>query len=127
MAALLALISAMTWGVADFVGGVVARRSSVILLVIAVVVARRGRTPLLAPGARLRGQAASAGFLDAAANGVYALAAQSGLLSVVAVLSALYPAATVLLARYVLAERLRPAQKAGLATALVAAVMLALG
>ena len=101
--------------------------SSVILLVIAVVVARRGRTPLLAPGARLRGQAAIAGFLDAAANGVYALAAQSGLLSVVAVLSALYPAATVLLARYVLAERLRPAQKAGMATALVAAVMLALG
>ena len=66
-----------------------------------------------------------AGGFDAWANGVYVIAVQTGMLSVVAVLGSLYPAATVLLARYVLAERLRPAQKIGMVTALVAAVLLA--
>lgn len=99
--------------------------STVVLTVLAVLVAVRARTPLLPPTTSVRWQAVLAGGFDAWANAVYVLAVQTGLLSVVAVLGSLYPAATVLLARYVLAERLRPAQKVGMVTALVAAVLLA--
>jgi drug/metabolite transporter (DMT)-like permease len=75
-----------------------------------------------------RGAAAAAvgcGLLDAAANVLYILALGHGLLSVVAVLTALYPAGTVLLARYVLGEHLTPVQRAGLGLAAVAAVLIA--
>jgi len=65
--------------------------------------------------------------MDVAANAVYVLALQIGLLSVVSVLGSLYPAATVLLARLVLTEHLRPMQKVGMVTAIVAAALLALG
>jgi drug/metabolite transporter (DMT)-like permease len=44
---------------------------------------------------------------------------------VVAVLTALYPAGTVILARYVLGERMSTVQQAGLAFAGVAAVLIA--
>ena len=66
------------------------------------------------------------GTLDAVANAVFRLAAQSGMLAVVSVLAALYPAATVLLARFYLHERLRPLQQVGMLTALGAAGLLAL-
>lgn len=99
--------------------------STVILVALAVVVAVRRRTPLLPPTTQVRWLSVATGGFDAWANGVYVIAVQTGMLSVVAVLGSLYPAATVLLARYVLAERLRPAQKIGMVTALVAAVMLA--
>ncbi len=71
------------------------------------------------------GPAVGCGLLDAGANIFYLLALAHGLLSVVSVLTALYPATTVLLARYVLGERLSPVQRAGLATAAVAAVLIA--
>jgi drug/metabolite transporter (DMT)-like permease len=75
-----------------------------------------------------RGAAAAAvgcGLLDAGANVLYVLALGHGLLSVVAVLTALYPAGTVLLARYVLGEHLTPVQRTGLGLAAVAAVLIA--
>lgn len=100
--------------------------STTVLVVIALVVASRRGSSVLPATRAVRWQAVGAGLLDAGANGFYALAAQSGLLSVVAVLGSLYPAATVLLARVVLAERLRPAQVAGMVTAIVAAALLAL-
>jgi drug/metabolite transporter (DMT)-like permease len=105
---------------------VFARSCSVIVLVaLAAVASRRRGTPILAPTSAVRWQAVAAGGFDAWANGIYVIAVHTGLLSVVAVLGSLYPAATVLLARYVLAERLRPMQKAGMVTALVAAALLA--
>ncbi|MFE5092603.1 EamA family transporter [Streptomyces sp. NPDC056638] len=69
---------------------------------------------------------AAAGVLDSVANLLFLLAARSGDLAVVAVITALYPAGTVLLARGVLAERIHRGQIVGLGTAAVAVSLLAL-
>ncbi|WP_371642047.1 EamA family transporter [Streptomyces mirabilis] len=68
----------------------------------------------------------AAGVLDSMANLLFLLAARSGDLTVAAVITALYPAGTVLLARSVLAERIRRSQLVGLGTAAVAVSLLAL-
>lgn len=67
----------------------------------------------------------TAGVFDITANALYLLAAQRGLLSVVAPVAALYPASTVLLAFLVDRERLRPIQLAGLGLAATALVLVA--
>ncbi|MEU7484738.1 DMT family transporter [Streptomyces sp. NPDC042319] len=69
---------------------------------------------------------AAAGVLDSVANLLFLLASRSGDLAVVAVITALYPAGTVLLARGVLAERIHRGQLVGLGTAAVAVSLLAL-
>jgi drug/metabolite transporter (DMT)-like permease len=69
------------------------------------------------------GTATLGGALDMAANAVYMTAARMGPLSIVVTLASLYPASTVLLARWILHEPLSRAQMAGLICAL-AAVML---
>ncbi|MFC9943893.1 EamA family transporter [Streptomyces pratensis] len=69
---------------------------------------------------------AAAGVLDSVANLLFLLAARSGDLAVVAVITALYPAGTVLLARGVLAERIHRGQLVGFGTAAVAVSLLAL-
>jgi drug/metabolite transporter (DMT)-like permease len=67
--------------------------------------------------------ALGAGALDATANICYVLATRAGLFGPAVVLTALYPAVTVLLARIALRERMHRAQLAGL---LLAAVGIAL-
>ncbi|MFJ7999224.1 EamA family transporter [Streptomyces sp. NPDC096310] len=69
---------------------------------------------------------AAAGALDSLANLMFLLAARNGDLAVVAVITALYPAGTVLLARSVLAEKIYRGQLVGLGTAAVAVGLLAL-
>ncbi|MEU1285171.1 EamA family transporter [Kitasatospora sp. NPDC005856] len=69
---------------------------------------------------------ATAGVLDSLANLLFLLAARSGDLTVVAVITALYPAGTVLLARGVLAERVHRGQLLGLGAAALAVSLLAL-
>lgn len=69
--------------------------------------------------------AAGAGVLDSLANFAFLLAVRDGDLAIVAVITALYPASTVLLARMVLGERLRAAQLAGLGLAAAAVGLLA--
>ena len=68
---------------------------------------------------------ATAGVFDITANALYLLAAQRGLLSVVAPIAALYPASTVLLALLIDRERLRPIQVAGLGLAATSLVLVA--
>lgn len=64
---------------------------------------------------------------DSGANVLYLLALQTGeLLALVAVLTSLYPAGTVLLAKVVHHEVLHPARKAGLALAVGGALLVAL-
>jgi drug/metabolite transporter (DMT)-like permease len=67
------------------------------------------------------------GALDMLANVLYLLAVRQGLLSIVATLTSLYPASTIVLARIVLRERLRLIQQAGVACAALAIVLIVSG
>ncbi len=67
-----------------------------------------------------------AGVCDAGANALFVLATRAGALSVVGVVSSLYPAATVLLAALVLKERISHSQTLGLVLAGAGVVLLAL-
>jgi drug/metabolite transporter (DMT)-like permease len=64
---------------------------------------------------------------DVGANAALAVASTRGLLAVVAVLSSLYPAVTVVLARSVHGERLQRVQAVGVAGALAGVVLIASG
>jgi drug/metabolite transporter (DMT)-like permease len=100
-----------------------ARVVSVSLL--AGVVLATGRA--LLPGERTGPAVVLAGVLDVTANAAFLLATRRGLLSIVSLLASLYPAATVVLARVVLRERLTAAQSAGLVGAAGAVALIALG
>lgn len=76
-----------------------------------------------ATGIRL---AIACGMVDVIANGLLLAGIRAGDLSVAAVLGAMYPAGTILLAALVLRERIAPVQWVGLVLALAAAGMLAL-
>ncbi|MWB99852.1 EamA family transporter [Agromyces seonyuensis] len=77
----------------------------------------------LGPGIRL---AIVCGLVDATANVLLLLGIRAGELAVAAVLGAMYPAGTILLAAIVLGERVAPLQWTGLVLALVAAGLFAL-
>ena len=68
--------------------------------------------------------AIGAGVLDALANGLFQLAAQGGELAVVAVIGSLYPATTLLIAHFLLKERMSRVQWGGVLLALGAVVAL---
>jgi drug/metabolite transporter (DMT)-like permease len=71
------------------------------------------------------GLAIVAGVLDITANATYLIAAYQGAISIVAPISSLYPASTVLLALAIDRERLRAIQVAGLGVAAAALVLAA--
>ncbi|HEX2295148.1 MAG TPA: DMT family transporter [Actinomycetota bacterium] len=97
-----------------------ARAASLTVLTVLVLV-RRER---ISAAPDTRPAIAAAGVLDVAANLLYLLATREGLLSIVAVLTSLYPASTILLARLVLGERMGRLQVAGLGLAAAGVVMM---
>ncbi|MFZ5885740.1 MAG: EamA family transporter [Chloroflexota bacterium] len=66
------------------------------------------------------------GLIDIAGNGFYVLSSHVGRIDVAAVLGALYPAATVILARIFLKERTLPIQNLGIAFAFLAILLFTL-
>jgi drug/metabolite transporter (DMT)-like permease len=70
---------------------------------------------------------AAVGFLDITANVALGLASQRGLVSVVSVLSSLYPVVTTLLARQFLHERLGRTQLVGVGVSLIGVIALGAG
>jgi drug/metabolite transporter (DMT)-like permease len=101
-----------------------ARVGGVILLGAAALYAR----PKL-PQARGRVLAALLviGVFDVTANSLYAVATTHGILPLVSVAGSLYAAVTVLLARFVLGERLGPSQRAGFVLAITGVALIAAG
>ena len=112
-----------------------ATNSAILFTTIAVlaVVARRRRARVgSGAGASSRGWgrgvglAVVGGVLDASANVIILLGLRMGDLSTIAVLTAMYPAGTIILAAVILKERIAPSQAAGLVLAVAAAALLAL-
>ncbi|HEY6377967.1 MAG TPA: EamA family transporter [Candidatus Dormibacteraeota bacterium] len=89
----------------------------------ALLIAAVTRRPALVAAPALT-TALLAGFFDMGANVCYLIAVHHGLLSLVAVLTSLYPATTVLLATTLLGERMAQLQWVGLALALVAIALI---
>lgn len=104
-----------------FVPLLVARASSVPLFGLALALRRERPWPARVSPV----PAVLSGAADISANGCFLLALASGPLGLVATLSNLYPAVTVLLGVIVLGERPRPVQRLGLVLALVAIVLIA--
>ena len=102
---------------------VVMRTTSFALVGVGLFAARVSLRP--APGTWIG--IAAAGMLDVAANVFYLLSTREGLLTIVAVITSMYPAMTVLLARLHLKERFSLIQSVGLAMAAVAIALIATG
>jgi len=65
-------------------------------------------------------------LLDSAGNALYAMSARMGRMDVAAVLGSLYPGSTVLLAWFILKERVSPLQMLGILVALAAILLITL-
>ncbi|MGE5459004.1 MAG: EamA family transporter, partial [Solirubrobacterales bacterium] len=100
------------------------RTGAISMLLVAFLV-RRPSLRMRAPDA---GRLAAVGVLDNAGNLAFATAADAGgLLALTSVLGSLYPVATVVLARFVLHERLTRWQTVGVVAALAGVVLIAAG
>ncbi len=99
-----------------------ARCASVTLLALIMVLSKKTANPL-------EGQWIFiwlCGILDAAGNALFSMAAHLGRLDISAVLGSLYPAATVMLAWFILKERLGRQQWFGVGTAFTALILISI-
>lgn len=95
--------------------------TSALLLTVLLV----GSRATLPTGRSNWGLIALVGLFDTGSNVTFLYATDEGLLTLVAVLSSLYPIATVVLARVVLDERMTPRQRWGFVAAMVATGLIA--
>ncbi|MEH3032448.1 MAG: DMT family transporter [Aeromicrobium erythreum] len=95
--------------------------------VVAVVATAVGLRQAWVPTDRAAWRALVMGPLGATATGAFVYATHHGLLSIVSVISSLYPASTVVLAALVLKERIHAWQGVGLGLAATAVTLVALG
>ena len=100
-----------------------ARVASTALMLIIVTFSPRDPRPLLPNLIPIL----IAGVLDSGANALFVAATQHGRLDVAAVLSSLYPASTVVLARVLLKERISGMQGVGIAAALLSVALISAG
>jgi len=127
----LALLAALAFGVflvairyasrPDPLWGVLATRTGSVLALLLLGLAFRSRIKV--PRADLPSLFA-VGVLDVSADVFFAFATTIGLLSIVSILSSLYPVATVILARIVLKERMVRLQQVGIALALAGVLLI---
>lgn len=113
-------------GTAEVALVLLAMRTTSVVLLGGLVLGRSGRAALAVPRQDLPVLAVIGAF-DVGANGTFAVASQSDLVSVVAVLASLYPAVTAVLAWRWHDERLRPLQLVGVGAALAGVVLLSAG
>ena len=127
----LALLAALAFGVflvairyasrPDPLWGVLAVRTGSVLALLVLGLVFRSRIKV--PRADLPSLLA-VGVLDVSADVFFAFATTIGLLSIVSILSSLYPVATVILARIVLNERMLRLQQVGIALALAGVLLI---
>ncbi|WP_067450568.1 EamA family transporter [Actinomadura macra] len=109
---------------------VAARAGNLVVVLVALLfmaLLRGGEAGPPVSGRALIGLALLSGALDAGANALYFVAVQNGMLSLAAVLTSLYPAITVLLARIAYSERLRAVQRIGMAVAVAGVALVTVG
>jgi len=99
---------------------VAARAVSTVLMLVLVAVLPRNTEPLRP----VLWQVVLSGLLDSAGNALFIAATRYGRLDVAAVLSSLYPASTVILARFLLKERIGRLQAVGIALALTSVALI---
>ncbi|ADG98751.1 protein of unknown function DUF6 transmembrane [Segniliparus rotundus DSM 44985] len=130
---LLALAGAVSYGVADFAGGMASRRSHVLRVVMLSAPASLAMAFLLTPllGADFSGGAvvwgAVGGLASVAAFPLFYLSMAVGPMSVLSPISALTAAAIPVIAGVVFGESLTPRSGIGMALALVAVILVARG
>ena len=109
---------------------VLMRAENAVILGVVVLILLASRRAKLADfaglGAGLWLTILATGVFDATANVLFVAASGLGGLTVVSVLTSLYPLGTILLARLVLKEKLAPSQAIGIALALGASALLAI-
>jgi len=129
----LALLAALAFGVflvairyasrPDPVWGVLATRTGSVLALLLLGMAFRSR---LKVGRADVPSLLAVGVLDVSADVFFAFATTVGLLSIVSILSSLYPVATVILARIVLGERMARLQQLGIVLALAGVLLISI-
>ncbi|MDQ6712261.1 MAG: DMT family transporter [Candidatus Dormibacteraeota bacterium] len=107
----------------DPLWGVLATRTGSVAALLALGVAFRSRIKVARPDLP---PLLAVGVLDSGADVLFAFATTLGLLSVVSILSSLYPVATVVLARIVLNERMARPQQAGIGLALAGVLLISI-
>ncbi len=130
----LALIAAVGFGAAllglnrvsqaGVVWGTLSLRLTVVPIVLVAALLVRPSTARLRPMLPIL---VATGVFDTGANLLYGASARRGLISVVSVLGSLYPIVLVVLARFVLSERISRPQLAGVALALAGVALISAG